>query len=87
MAMDAIRVHPTDNVAVATREIEIGETVQAADASLIAKEKIPFGHKVALEEIPAGNEVRKYGEVIGRAGENIAAGELVHTHNLRFEEE
>ena len=44
---------------------------------------IPAGHKYALRDIKAGEPVYKYGEVIGRATENIKAGEWVHTHNLK----
>lgn len=44
---------------------------------------IPAGHKVALCDIQKGGFVYKYGEVIGRATQNIRAGEWVHTHNLR----
>jgi altronate hydrolase len=47
---------------------------------------IPPGHKVALCAIQPGQEVLRYGQVIGRASAPIAPGEHVHTHNLSFEE-
>jgi len=40
------------------------------------------GHKHALCDIAAGQNVIKYGFPIGRAKKSIDAGELVHTHNL-----
>lgn len=40
------------------------------------------GHKVALCDIPAGEEVTKYGYPIGVAAEDIPAGAHVHSHNL-----
>ena len=40
------------------------------------------GHKYALREIAAGEDVVKYGMPIGHATRAIAAGEHVHTHNL-----
>ncbi|MBQ8214069.1 MAG: altronate dehydratase [Clostridia bacterium] len=40
------------------------------------------GHKYALCEIAAGENVIKYGSPIGHATQTIAAGEHVHTHNL-----
>lgn len=46
-------------------------------------EKIPAGHKYALKDIAVGDYVIKYGEIIGRATENIRAGEWVHTHNVK----
>ncbi len=50
---------------------------------LVAGGGIPAGHKYALTTIPEGAPVIKYGAVIGRATRPIAAGEWVHTHNLR----
>ena len=41
------------------------------------------GHKYALKAIRAGENVIKYGSPIGHATEEIAAGDHVHTHNLR----
>ena len=47
---------------------------------------IPAGHKLALWDIAPGEMVERYGQVIGRASDDIAAGRHVHTHNLAFEE-
>ena len=51
--------------------------------ALVGDEKIPSGHKLALRDIASGEPIIKYGEVIGRATADIAAGEWVHTHNLK----
>lgn len=51
--------------------------------SLDGKEGIPAGHKFALKDIAAGEYVVKYGEIIGRATQNITKGEWVHTHNVK----
>ena len=48
-----------------------------------AKERIPLGHKIALQSIGAGQEILKYGEPIGVATANIEAGCWVHVHNCR----
>lgn len=45
--------------------------------------EIPAGHKIALEPIKKGEFVVKYGEVIGRATQDIQPGQWVHTHNLK----
>lgn len=42
----------------------------------------PRGHKVALRVIAKGEEVIKYGFPIGKATQDIAEGEWVHSHNL-----
>ena len=52
------------------------------DTRIEVEESIPFGHKVALVGIDAGDPVYKYGEVIGSASRAIRPGEHVHTHNV-----
>ena len=51
--------------------------------SLEGSEAIPAGHKYALKHIGKGESVIKYGEIIGRATQDIQEGEWVHTHNVR----
>ena len=41
-----------------------------------------MGHKVAVSRIARGEPVRKYGQVIGFASEDVPAGAWVHTHNV-----
>ncbi len=41
------------------------------------------GHKYACRDIMRGENIIKYGNPIGHATEDIKAGELVHTHNVR----
>jgi galactarate dehydratase len=43
----------------------------------VLREDIPQSHKVALEDIAAGDPVFRYGEVIGRASRDLAAGTWV----------
>ena len=74
----ALRIHPTDDVAVAVDAIQKSETV----LGVTAREDIPAGHKLALRSIQPGETVLKYGMPIGHATRSIAAGEWVHAHNL-----
>lgn len=84
----AIKARPTDNVATIFAEgIASGTTVAVLDASgsrmsVTVKDDIPYGHKVALCDIGAGDQVTKYGEEIGVATRDIRVGEHVHVHNL-----
>ncbi len=55
-----------------------GETVRVAAETLI-----PFGHKIAVVPMAAGEPVVKYGEVIGFATAAILPGQHVHVHNVR----
>ncbi|WP_337267933.1 UxaA family hydrolase [Oryzifoliimicrobium ureilyticus] len=70
-----------DNVAVATAPVSEGATV----GSIVARQKIDPGHKVALTDLPTGTPVVKYGQAIGRTTMDVKAGEHVHSHNLHFE--
>lgn len=67
-----------DNVATAVQEICAGTAVTG---DLYALEKIPFVFKIALRNIPAGQDVIKYGIPIGKATMDISAGACVHIHN------
>ena len=75
-----ILLNARDNVAVARRSIQPGGVTGRGD--LTALELIGRGHKVALRTIKAGEEVLKYGQVIGVATQDIEPGRLVHLHNL-----
>ncbi|MBP3209350.1 MAG: altronate dehydratase [Oscillospiraceae bacterium] len=81
--MKLIRIHPDDNVAVALEDIRSGETVEIGSLTVTALEDVSRGHKIALQRIPAGEPVMKYGNPIGIAKEAIAAGAWVHVHNVR----
>jgi (2R)-sulfolactate sulfo-lyase subunit alpha len=51
--------------------------------SVLAKQDIPIGHKVALANMNAGDTVLKYGVDIGRVVAPIKAGEHAHVHNVK----
>jgi altronate hydrolase len=79
---DVLRVHPRDDVLVALRDLQPGESVYPSAEALVARSFVPRGHKLAATAISAGAAVHKYGWPIGRAMRDIASGEHVHTHNL-----
>jgi altronate hydrolase len=73
-----LQIQPSDNVAVALRELRAGESIDG----VVLSTDVPAGHKVALVPIPAGMPVVKYGRSIGVARSDIAAGAHVHVHNV-----
>jgi altronate dehydratase small subunit len=85
----AIVMDPKDDVATALTDLTAGDTVTVAldgvEDELVLCEDIAFGHKLALHDIPAGQEILKYGLPIGKALQPIQAGEWVHVHNCRSE--
>ena len=87
MPQRVLVLHPSDNVATALVDLDVGQTITAARASgaaviVCAQEPIAFGHKLALVSLAAGAPVYKYGEVIGVASAAIPAGAHVHVHNV-----
>lgn len=75
-----IVVHEADTVATV-----LDDNTQATrlQGGLPCAAGIPFGHKVALRDMPCGAPVVKYGVAIGVATQAIALGEHVHVHNCR----
>lgn len=78
-----IRIMPGDSVAVALADLAAGEIVPAGELQLKLLDDIPFGHKVALKDIPEGEDIIKYGAPIGHASLAIRRGQHVHTQNLK----
>jgi altronate dehydratase small subunit len=85
----AVVANVKDNVATAVKELAAGEKVNidldGSEIGIVLTQKIPFGHKFAIEEIKKGADVIKYGEVIGRSTEDIHCGDYVHVHNVESE--
>jgi altronate hydrolase len=77
---------PDDDIAVALDDLTPGERMDGPPGGhpFAVRDPVPRGHKVALRDVANGAPVRKYGQVIGVASAPVAAGEHVHTHNLRF---
>ncbi len=78
-----LKIGRNDNVAVALTDLAAGEICSMDGVTVTLREAIGRGHKFALTTIPRGKPVIKYGMPIGNAIRDIAAGDFVHTHNLR----
>ena len=66
-----------------TAPVAAGAVFTAAGTERVAPRELRLGAKIALRPIAAGDPVLKFGEPIGTASADIAAGEYVHVHNLR----
>jgi altronate hydrolase len=84
----AIRIHPSDSVAVALVPLKKGDviTLEASGSvpavSVTLLEDITAGHKIALRDIEKDEPIIKYGYPIGAAKEDIKAGSHVHVENV-----
>jgi altronate dehydratase len=77
-----IVISDRDNVATALEPLEAGRPLTVGGRTVVVREAIPSGHKVALRPIAAGDAVIKYGGSIGIATADIDQGALVHAHNV-----
>lgn len=78
-----IKINAADNVAIALKPMITGEEVQTEEQTVTLTEDVPQGHKVALADIDANNNILKYGAPIGHAKATIKAGQHVHVQNLK----
>jgi len=81
----AIVLNRADNVATLIDTGHAGETCALqgeASGEIKLLQEVPLGHKVCIHDTPAGAEVRKYGQVIGKASKALKAGEHAHAHNI-----
>lgn len=79
-----VRLDARDNVAIVGNEggLPAGTTLPDVPGGLVLVDKVPQAHKVALVDLPAGTEVRRYGVVIGRTLKHLPAGSWVHERLL-----
>ena len=81
----ALLLRPDDDIAVVTASLPAGTSLRVGDAEVVLAADITQGHKVAVRAVPAGAQVHKYGQSIGRAAVEIAPGDHVHSHNLAMD--
>ena len=85
----AIMMKSNDSVATALVNLETDDVVRVVSASqevveeITVTQAIPFGHKLAIRPVAKGEAVSKYGEVIGKASQDISPGDHVHIHNVQ----
>ncbi len=76
-----LRLHDTDNVVIARVSLMPGAPLVDNAAAV---QRIPAGHKAAIRPIAKGEAIRRYGQIIGFASEDIASGRHVHVHNCEM---
>lgn len=83
-----IRMHADDNVAIVANDggLPAGTVLPQGvpGAGVTLRDKVPQGHKVALQDIAEGDVVRRYNVPIGYALKPIAAGSWVHERLLQM---
>ena len=81
---------PNDSVAVVVVEgVKAGQELNGwimeddKDIRMTARNDIPIGHKVALQDYREGETVIKYGVDIGKVVAPIRKGQHAHVHNIK----
>ncbi len=89
MTKHAKMIDASDNVITLLSKCERGDEVvvrfQGEESRYLCNQDVPFGHKIAIRDINAGEQVFKYGRPIGSATVEIKAGDWVHVHNVKDE--
>lgn len=78
-----IHLHPTDNVVTAATALHAGAPIVIDGVSITPTALIALGFKVAMRDIATGEKILKWGVPIGSATAPIAAGSIVHLHNMQ----
>ncbi|WP_162652771.1 altronate dehydratase family protein [Lentilitoribacter sp. Alg239-R112] len=75
-----LHLNSDDNIVVALENLRIGDKVSPHEIEL--KTPVLKGHKLSIRQIDKGENVIRYGQIIGSATEIIQSGCHVHSHNL-----
>ncbi len=84
--INALLISPVDDVATVIVELTEGDRAVFLKNGEITQVPvvgtIPQYHKLAVRDIQKAEPLRKYGEIMGRATQDIAQGSHVHDHNV-----
>lgn len=79
-----LKINANDNVAVVLADVlTAGDVVEVDGQRVVVQQEVARGHKLALVDMCAGQQVVKYGYPIGHLTQTVKAGEWIHTHNLK----
>lgn len=78
-----IKINPADSVVVCLKAFTQGEVIEVDGKKITILQDTPMGHKVLIDDTPAGTDIIKYGYPIGHALKDLKAGEWVNENNLK----
>ncbi|RYG44060.1 MAG: altronate dehydratase, partial [Chitinophagaceae bacterium] len=83
MKQKVLKVHPSDNVIVALQDLPKGEQITYNGSTYTLVDDIPAKHKFFEKNMAAGDEVIMYGVLVGKAQNEIPAGGIMNTSNVK----
>ncbi|MCF2518184.1 UxaA family hydrolase [Dyadobacter sp. CY351] len=85
MASQLLKIHPSDNVIVALRDLPVNADVAWAGSHYSLPYGVSAKHKFVTEDIETGGAIIMYGVLVGRASQSIRKGEPITTFNLKHD--
>lgn len=82
-----IKVHPSDNVAVALVNLSAGETISFESQTITVVSDVKAKHKIALETFFENDRIIMYGVLVGKANQVINKGDVLTTDNVVHQSE
>lgn len=87
MQKKLIKVHPSDNVAVALVNLKTQDIVVFEGNSIKILSDTQAKHKIALQRFDKGDRIIMYGVLVGKANQSIEKGDLLTIGNVKHESE
>ncbi len=85
MQKKLIKVHPTDNVAVALVNLKAGEVITFENQDIKVISDVKAKHKIALNDFGTDDRIVMYGVLVGKASETIVKGDVLTTKNVKHQ--
>jgi altronate hydrolase len=87
MQKKLIKVHASDNVAVALVNLKAGDVVPFEGQEINILSDTKSKHKIALEKFESGDRIIMYSVLVGSANGNIEKGDVLTTENVKHQSE
>jgi altronate hydrolase len=83
MQRTTLRIHPDDNLEVALTDLAKGTKVNCNGQEIELLDTVPGKHKFSLKDFRAGDDIKMFGVLVGRAVVDIPMGSLITTENIK----
>lgn len=87
MLKKLLKIHPSDNVAVALINLAAGELISFNDDTITVLTDVKEKHKIALNTFNVGDRIIMYGVLVGKAASTIKKGAALTVNNVTHESE
>ncbi|MGJ8667166.1 MAG: UxaA family hydrolase [Patiriisocius sp.] len=85
MQKQLIKVHPSDNVAVALVNLKAADVILFENQEITVISDVKAKHKIALTKFEIGDKIFMYGVLVGKASAIIKKGGVLTTENVKHQ--